>query len=96
MGQAIDLQAVELWTMILVGAACAYWRIPPEKLQIYIFQPLIDLLPIKKEKWKKAAEFVSFIGIGVLVTNAVVEPATNMQALSAGLGWTALLSREVS
>ncbi|MFW6012424.1 MAG: hypothetical protein ACOC92_01800 [bacterium] len=96
MGESIDWNSVELWSMVVVGAACAYWRIPPDRLQVYIFQPLIDLVPMKRGKWKKAVEFVSFVGVGMLVTHAVVDPATNMQALSAGLGWTALLSREVA
>ena len=83
-----------LWTIVYtsIGAAIFWGKWGKAKLKAYVLSDLVNLLPCN-QKWRGIIEFVIFVALGCLVGVAVVQPTNAAQALTAGLGWTGLVSK---
>ena len=64
-----------------------------EELTVWGLGKLWELFGFKSKLYE-VMEFVGFVTFGVVVGIATTHPQTIMQAISAGLGWTGLLSAQ--
>ena len=73
-----------------VGAFVLYCKLRSEGRRV------IQFLPVLAPTWNSPSlpftEAVIFAVVGAIVSVALLQPATVPQALSAGLGWTGLLT----
>ena len=85
------------WNVVYtaIGAMIFWAKWGRTRLKVYALSNIVRLLPIPRI-WRNAIEFLVFIFLGCLVGIGLVKPENVAQALTAGLGWTGLLSQRVS
>jgi hypothetical protein len=78
-----------------LGALISFGRMGTAKVKTWALSPLLDkLFASHKEHWIRVlVELILFIVLGVVFGIAITEPKNVMQAVTAGLGWTALLAK---
>ena len=81
------------WSLVFfagIGAFVLYCKLKSEERKV------IQFLPVVAPEWKPSFlplfEAVIFSVIGGVVSCGLLQPATIPQALSAGLGWTGLIT----
>src|SRR5690242_16186197 len=79
-----------------IGAAVFWGKWGRTELKAYVLSDLIGLLPIKKRSIRAGVEFLTFVGVGVVVGVGLTEPVNPAQAIMAGLGWTGLFAHTSS
>ncbi len=73
-----------------VGAFVLYCKLRSEGRKVIQFLPVVA--PNWNPSWLPLFEAVIFSIVGGIVSVALLQPATIPQALSAGLGWTGLIT----
>lgn len=73
-----------------VGAFVLYCKLRSEGRRVIQFLPVVA--PTCNSPFLPFMEAVVFSLVGAIVSVALLQPATIPQALSAGLGWTGLLT----
>ena len=81
----------EMILFTAVGAAALWAKWGRQKLRVWLFSDLIELVPVN-ERWRPLIEFLVFISLGCVVGIGFVNPSTPAQALTAGFGWTGLFA----
>ena len=73
--------------------AIVFWAGKGEKSQLRALglSSLVNLLPWNRGL-KLFLQFIIFVGLGCIVGIAVAQPSNARQALTAGFGWTSLLT----
>jgi hypothetical protein len=72
-----------------VGSIILYANWGRSKLRPAFIAPLIDAWPCP-ERLRQLLEFAAFVALGVYVAVRITHPANELQAFSAGLGWTGI------
>ncbi len=85
-----------LWTLVLftllgTGLLYAKWHKRPTERKIYGLTPILERF-IKNKDILWLTEPIVFIVVGSVVGLVACQPVNPLQALAAGLGWTAALS----
>lgn len=62
------------------------------KLRIYFLSAVIDMFIDADVKWRQVLELFVFLILGCIISVGVVDPGTPIQAITAGFGWTGILS----
>lgn len=73
-----------------IGSFVLYCKLKTEERPIIEF--MVHLAPHWNSTWKPFIEAIIFLVIGSIVAYGLVHPTTIPQAISAGLGWTGLVS----
>jgi phosphotransferase system glucose/maltose/N-acetylglucosamine-specific IIC component len=73
----------------------AWSRLGPAKVRTYLLSPIFDSIfgADGKSGLRLVLECALFVALGVLIGIGVAQPSNAVQALTAGLGWTALLAK---
>ena len=92
-----EVPTFEIWAVVFtgLGAIVVWGRLGPKKIRVFALSRLIEALGFTDRRLM-FAEFFVFVGLGIVVGVAVVQPTTVPQALAAGMGWTGLLSQPSS
>lgn len=79
-----------------IGAAISYGRMSASQVKTWGLSYIFDLIfqSNPKGRWRLVVELLVFVVIGVLVAVGLTQPTNVMQALTAGLGWTALVAKQ--
>jgi hypothetical protein len=79
-----------------LGAAIFWGKNGRKRLKVYVLSDFFDAL-----KWpgdnpaRVVVEFVLFIAFAILIGIGAINPTTIMQALTAGIAWTGIVSKRV-
>ena len=83
------LPATENTIAAVVGAIVLYGKMGRGKVRPHLVAPLIDLLHLPT-RWRQFIEFCLFIAFGTYIAMRITHPGNELQAFSAGLGWTGI------
>jgi hypothetical protein len=77
-----------------IGSAIFWGANGRNKLKAYVLSSLFDSLKIHGDnRYRVVIEFLLFISFGILIGCGVICPTTPAQALTAGIAWTAMVSK---
>lgn len=83
---------LHLVIFVMIGATILWAKSKRNKRDIYGLTEFVNLY-VRSKKRRLIWELVIFLGFGSIISMGIVAPATPMQALAAGLGWTSITSR---
>jgi hypothetical protein len=87
------LPYMQLFGYTAIGAVVSWSKYGREKLRVFFLSKVLDIFFDSDEgKFRAIIELLIFIILGCIVSMSFVSPITSAQAITAGLGWTGLLS----
>ena len=86
------LGVLVLWCKESTTASGEPSKVAFKKMRVYRLTPLVEMLPVS-ENWQTAIQLVVFVVLGTLLALAFGRPTTVVQGFTAGLGWTAGLTK---
>lgn len=77
------------------GAICSYAKLAKARVSTYVVTPLVELIFTKgsQSPWRTRVEFFMFVAFGIVVGIVMTQPGNAMQAITAGMGWTAIVGK---
>lgn len=83
---------ISISTYIVLGILVSWSKYGREKLRIYFLSNILDIFDSESGKARQLVELIIFVLVGYIISAGIVVPTTPIQALTAGFGWTGILT----
>jgi len=89
-----EMPAFTFWKLVFtaIGAAVFWAKWGRSRLRAYVLSDFVALLPLSR-RGRAAVELLIFLALGSIVGIGVANPLNVTQAITAGFGWTGIVTK---
>lgn len=85
--------ALMMYGYCVIGAIVLWGKLSLQKKKLYSYSDVLEQI-ISSEKTRYVVQFLVFIVLGGFIAKIIVGPATEAQAIAAGMAWSRLTARD--